>query len=222
MAWNLLQTKTSSKTASAGTTSTASLSTTTSGSLVLVCCTTDSGTNSISSISCSGMSFAKVTSSLVAGGTYDVELWYAYNITGQTTPTLTINYVAGAIGGGIIREYSGAITTDPLDKQTIATTTTASMSSGATAALVGKDDLVIGFAGTGDSGNTYTAGSLYANATTLKIGTTVDMGMEDKILTDDTSAQTATFKITNVSNGACGVATFKMQPYNVPVGWLIA
>ena len=223
MAWSLKQTQTSSKTLSAGTTSTASLSTTTAGSLVVVCTTTDSGTNSISSITCAGMSFAKVDSSLVSGGTYDVELWYAFNITAQTTPTLTINYVAGAIGGGIIREYSGGLTTDPLDKHVIAVGTTASLSSGATAALTGSNDLVIGYGGTGDSGNTYTAGSGFANATTLKVGTTVDMGMEDKTLSGSTAAQTATFTITNISNNACGVATFQIAAASaMPVAWLKA
>lgn len=203
----LLQTQTSSKTSSAGTTSTASLSTTTTGSLVVVTATTDSGVSSVSSITCAGMTFVKWDDSLAAGGTYGISFWYALNITGNTTPTLTVNYIAGAIGGAIIREYSGGYTV--LDQHKIGTTTTTSMSSGATSTLTGTNDLVIGYGGTGDSGNTYTAGAGFANAVTLKIGTTVDMGFEDKTLSGSNAAQTATFTITNVSNGACGVATFQ-------------
>lgn len=189
---------------------------------MVVVATTDSGLNSITSITCTGMTFTKIDGLLVAGGTYDVSAWYAYNITGSATPTLTVNYVAGAIGGAIIREYSGGTTTDPLDKSASATGTTATLSSGATAALVGSNDLVIGFGGTGDSGNTYTAGAGYSNATTLKIGTTVDMGLEDKSLVGSTAAQTATFTVTNISNSACIVATFKMQDVAMPVAWLRA
>lgn len=223
MAWSLLQTKTSSKTAGAGTTSTASMSTTTTGGLVVVVTCTDSGVNSVSGISCAGMSFTKIDDSLVSGGTYAVSMWYAYNITTQTTPTLTVTYVAGCVGGAIIREYSGATTSDPLDKHAApGTGNNAAPTSGATATQTGSNDLVIGGAGTGDSGNTYTAGAGYGNATTLKIGTTVDLGMEDKQLSGSTAAQTAVFSITNISVWACEVATFKMLDVAMPVAWLKA
>lgn len=211
----LLQTKTSSKTVSTGTTSTVALLTTTTGSLVVVAVNTDKGATlgGVTSITCAGMTFTKIDESVEGGGAIaDVALFYAWNITGNTTPTLTVNYAAGMIGGAIIREYSGIDTlADPLDKHVIAKdgALSAAPNSGASAALVGSNDLVIGYAGTGDSGNTYTAGAGYANATTLKIGTTVDMGMEDKTLSGSTAAQTANFTITNSSDWACGVATFK-------------
>lgn len=214
MAWSLLQTQTSSKTLSAGTTSTAAMSTTTTGSVVVVVGNTDKGATlgGITSVTCAGMTFTQVDESVEGGGAIaDVQFFRAFNITGNTTPTLTVNYAAGMIGGAIIREYSGALTTDPLDKHTITKSGTANNApnSGATATQTNTDDLVIGYAGTGDSGNTYTAGSGFTNATTLKIGTTVDMGMQDKILSGDSSAQTSIFSITNVSDWACGVATFK-------------
>lgn len=213
MAITLLQTKTTSKTASAGTTSTVALSTTTTGSLVVVGGNNDKGTTlGITGIACTGMSFTKIEDIVEGGGAIaDVSLWYAFNITGNTTPTLTVTYAAGLIGGAIVREYSGLLTTDPLDKHTSAKsiTTTNAPNSGATGTQTGSNDLVIGFAGTGDSGNTYTAGATYGNATTLKVGTTVDMGMEDLILSSSSLPQTATFTITNLSDWACTIATFQ-------------
>lgn len=202
------QTVTSSKTVNTGTTSTANLATTGTGNLVVVGTCTDSGVSSITGIACSGMSFAKIDDSLVSGGTYGVSLWYAYNITTAVAPTLTLTYVGGAIGGAIVREYSGISTISPLDQHIIAAGSSTAPSSGASAALTRTNDLVVGFGGTGDSGNTYTAGSGYTAATTLKIGTTVDMGIEDKLLIGIPTAQTANFTITGSSVWACVVATF--------------
>jgi hypothetical protein len=214
VAITLLQTKTTSKTSSAGTTSTVVMATTTTSSLVVVVGNNDKGgTAGITGISCAGMSFAKIDDLVEGGGAIaDVSSWYAYNITGNATPTLTVTYAAGLIGGAIIREYSGVMSaSDPLDKHAIAKSALATNApnSGATVGLVGSNDLVVGFAGTGDSGNTYTAGATYGNATTLKIGTTVDMGMEDKILSGVTAAQTAIFTITNISDWVCAIATFQ-------------
>lgn len=226
MAWSLLQTKTASKTLAAGTTATVSLGNTTNGSLVVVGCMCDSGsTGGITSITCSGMSFTKIDDALTGDTLFNGSLWYAYNITGATTPTLTVNFGAFLIGGAIIREYSGAMITDPLDKHAIDQEVSANtnLNSGATATQTGSNDLVIGFGGTGDSGNTYTAGGGYGNATTLKVGTTVDLGMEEKTLSGSTAAQTATFTVTNSSVWVCAVSTFQeLPPTPISVGWLTA
>jgi len=214
----LLQTKTGSKTSGTGTTFTVSMATTATTDLVVCVATNDSATlSSTTGLSASSMSFNKIDDLVegsVGGAIADVSIWYAYNITGATTPSITVTFTAGLIGGAICREYSGIqSSSDPLDKHTIANngsvTQNAAPNSGATATLTGSNDLVVGAAGTGDSGNTYTAAGSFGNATTLKIGTTVDMGMEDLILSGSTAAQTATFTITNTDNWSCGVAAFK-------------
>ncbi len=79
-------------------------------------------------------------------GTSRAELWYAYNITGGTTPTVTAT--CGAIGANvtmIIREYSGLTTTDPLDKHVVGTGASTAASSGATAATAQANELVVGY-----------------------------------------------------------------------------
>lgn len=209
----LLQTKTGTSTGGVSTT-TATLNTTALSSLVVVTAFDDSGTNGvITGITCTGMTFAKIDENHDTGGTHG-SFWYSYNTSSvATNPTLTVtNNQGGGLSsvGIIVREYIGPTPYDPLDKHIVAIGgSSGTPSSGATAALVGADDLVIGWGGTLDSGNTYTAGTGYANATTLKVGTTLDMGMEDKKLIGITTAQTATFTITNSSFWTCGVATFK-------------
>lgn len=209
----LVQTKAGTKTAGTGTTLTATwTSNTTTANLIVVGICTDNGTNSVTSITDSQSNvYTKITESNVSTGGFNVSLWYAKNITGGTTPTVTATLIAGTIAGMICREYSGIDTTDPLDKYAIAPDTGASASpnSGATGTQTEINNLVIGFAGSGDSSNTYTAGAGYGNAVTQGVGTTLDLGMEDKILSNSTSAQTATFSITVSSFWACAVATFK-------------
>lgn len=46
--------------------------------------------------------------------TTTMQLWYAYNIVGGTTPTITLS-VTGGDSYAIAREFSGNFTTDPLD-----------------------------------------------------------------------------------------------------------
>lgn len=218
MAIVLLQTQTASKTLTAGATATASLNSTFDGSLVVVVGNNDNGALSgITSVTCAGMSFTKLDDlvSSPSGGFANVSFWYAWNIARQTTPILTVNFSSGLIGGAIVREYTGLRTTsDPLDKHAIAAAVTASsaLNSGATAAQTGNSNLIIGYGGTDDSGNTYTAGAGYSSALTLKVGVTVDLGIESRILSSLSTAQTATFAITNVSNWCCGIATFLPPP----------
>lgn len=213
----LIQTRTGTKLVTGGTTFTIAMSTnTTTGDLVVCVSTNDSPSlNGTTGLAATGMTFTKIDDKLTGDSSYDISTWYAWNITGATAPTITVTVPTGFIGGAICREYSGIqSTSDPLDKHAIAANTngvtgTNAPNSGATATLTGSNDLVVGAAGTGDSGNTYTAGATYGNATTLAVGTTVDMGMEDKILSGSTAAQTANFTITNVSVWAAGVAAFQ-------------
>lgn len=215
MAWSLLQTKTASKTLAAGTTATVSLGNTTNGSLVVVGCMNDSASlGGITGVSCSGMTFTKIDESQTGDTFFNGSLWYAYNITGATTPTLTVTFAAGLIGGAIIREYSGATTTDPLNRFITAkeVSADAAPTSGLTKLPSAKNDLVIGFAGTGDSGNTYTAGTGFTDITQLAVGSTVDLGMENIDVYHPPRSENAIFSITNISVWVCTVATFRMQP----------
>lgn len=210
-----LQTKTSSKTATAGTTSTVVLSTTTTGStvVVVVCSTKGVALGGVTGISCTGMTFTQVDEQPEGGtGTVaDGAFWKAENITGAVTPTLTVTYTAALLGGAIIREYAST-TPGSIDQHIAAKNVGAAgtaLSSGASPAQVGTNDLVIGWGVTGDGGNVYTAGATYGNATSLSIGGAIDMALEDKVLSGSTAAQTATFSVSAVANWGCGVATFK-------------
>lgn len=209
----MIQTKTGTSTAGSATT-TVSLNSTTTGSLVVVNVFDDSATNGvITGISCSGMSFTKIDENHDTGGTHG-SFWYSYNTTPAASPTLTVtNSQAGGLSsvGVIVREYFGISTTNPLDKHVVAIGGSSNApSSGATSALASPNQLVIGWGGTLDSGNTYTAGAGFSNAVTLKLGATLDMGLEDKVLSGISTAQTGNFSITNASFWTCGVATFNL------------
>lgn len=211
----LIQTRTGQKTATAGTTFTVTMTTnTTTGNTVIAMVANDQSTlNNTTGITCTGMTFTKIDDNINGGtGAQNGSLWYAFNITGATAPVCTVTVTAGLVAGAIFREYSGLSTTDPLDKHATAKDTSANLApnSGATATLTGSSDLVVGGASTLDGGNTYTAGATYGNATTLSYATaTGDLGMEDKILSGSTAAQTATFSIGNTSDWDAFVATFQ-------------
>lgn len=214
----LVQTRTGIKTASAGTTFTVTMTTnTTTGNTVICGVANDSAlVNQTTGLAATGMTFTKITDQVEGtGGTSGAvvagSLWEAVNITGATAPVITVTFTAGLAGGAICREYSG-LAAAPTDKHASANNgvvLSAAPNSGPTATLTGSNDLVVGYAATGDSGNTYTAGATFGNAFTLKVGTTLDMGMEDKILSGSTLAQTATFTITNLDNWSAAVETLQ-------------
>lgn len=78
------------------------------------------------------------------------------------------------------------------------------------------NELVVGYAGTLDSGNTYTPGSGYGNAVTLKVSTILDMGVEDKYLGRTQTGQNAIFTINNADPYVGGIATFRTATYPLP------
>jgi hypothetical protein len=108
-----------------------------------------------------------------------------------------------------MREYSGIVTTAPVDQHTVTTATSSGgvQSSGNTSATTNANDLIIGWA----VGSTATAisavGSGFGNLVTAT-GTSNELALEDKIVSA-TGAQSASFTTTNATNNAIGVAAFK-------------
>jgi hypothetical protein len=85
-------------------------SNTTSGNLIIVLVGINSGAATVTGITDSqSNSYARIDSGGAGDGVNIYEFWYAYNITGGTTPTITTTTSAGAATQLIIREYSGII-----------------------------------------------------------------------------------------------------------------
>jgi len=165
-------------------------------------------TNSVTSITDSQSN----TYTKIADGTSDYvrgEIWYAKDITGGTTPSVTIATAESDDVTAIMREYSG-MSADPLDKsaETLDADWLTSHTSGATATTTQADELVVG-GYVGDANSGYTLGSGYSNLATQD-GTDlwISVALEDKVVSS-TGTQTATITSAEYIKGYMVVATFK-------------
>lgn len=207
MAISLVQTPTAATGAGATVTKTYA-SATTNGNLliigIIVGATTAPGTTVTDN---KGNTWNKVFS--LGSGAGWTEFWYAYNIVGGATHTVTINN-PGFLGvNAITREYSGLTTTDPKDVFATATGTTAAMSSGATAATAQASELVVGvFGDDWGAALTYTAGTGFGNRVSSTSGAAGDINLEDMTVAA-TGAQTATLTASQPPSWVAGVITFK-------------
>lgn len=144
-----------------------------------------------------------------SGGDTEGELWYAYNITGGASHTITVTFSANYHDSAIIcREYSGLTTTDPLDKSSVQVTFGTSHTSAATAVTTQDNELVV--AAIGASANvTCTAGTGYGNVADYNGSDLYEaVCIEDKDITS-TGAQSATITTSASVAGYFIVATFK-------------
>ncbi len=136
--------------------------------------------------------------------------YYKENCAGGASHTISITTAGGNYSVVNATEYSGIATASARDKETGATGTGTSLSSGATATLSQADELVVGFGAKEDGGNTaWTQGAGYTLRGNVTDGTAGGLGfLEDKIVAA-TTAVTATATHANSAQWFCGVITFK-------------
>lgn len=203
----IVQTKSSSTSVAASQTATWNSNTTTGNLIVVVLYTAFQTFSVVSSITDSqSNTYTKIDNG--TDNNPDIEFWYAKNITGGTTPTITATFSAGTqVTAFIAREYSG-IDPNPLDAHVIGTTTgTSPASSGNTSATTVTNELVVGYAIASNATPTFGAGTGYGNLNTFAISGG-DLALEDKIVTS-TGTQAATFTMGVAISVTVGVATFK-------------
>lgn len=164
----------------------------------------------------SGRTFSSITDSQgntyqraaqAASGSVRVEIWYAENITGGTTPTVTVNIAGGSSQNNvIIREYSGIVHSGSLDKNAGAVSAGGSANSGNTLATTQDLELVVGGLGSISDPD---VGAGYGNYDEqLSSGSSFRAAIEDK---DQTTAQVQSAGFTGTaSNWGAAVATFKL------------
>lgn len=190
-------------------------SNTTTGNTIIVAVAPAVAANNVTSITDSqGNTYVHdVRNTAGAGSHPQIEIWHAENITGGTTPTITVNWTNSTNCAWIAREYSGLATSSTLDKTAGSSGTNNAPSSGATATTSQNDELVIGAVSYPTTTVTMTAGSGYANASqkgSTGAGTSSLVAVEDKTVAA-TGAQTATFSSSETGNNwNCVVATFKV------------
>lgn len=191
---------------------------TTTGSTIIAAVNGDAGVERITSITDGTNNLTKITaaSGAIGGGALSyVSVWYIYNNTAQTTPTFTFTKSAGTGIEVVLLEYTGLTTTDPLDQVARAGGTTTSMSSGSTGTLAQANELVVGIGGDDFGvGEVYTAGSGYGHLEqrTAAAGT---IAFEDKVVAA-TTAVSATFTLSDTTDNATSVLTFKVASVAAP------
>ena len=188
-------------------TTTAFASSTTSGNTIIVSIATYSTT--VSSVTDSkSNTYTLITSSNYNGSAY-VYMYYAYNITGGSSHTVTANLASTGSDVTIIaREVSGlGIASSPLDKSHSASGSSTSPASGSTATTTQAVEYVIGMAANW-GGDTYTVGSGYGDLKTDSAVSDTSMAIED-LVTSTTGAQNATFTQSSSWNWGAIVATFE-------------
>ena len=139
--------------------------------------------------------------------------YYAFNITGGTTPTVTANFTGSGQQNAVqIREYSGIATTSPLDVIAGAAGNSNSPSA-TTATTTNANDIVIGSIASNIS-TTASAGSGYGNASTYN-ASNITLFLEDKEV-NATGAQTANATLGQVWNWGAQAITFKLAAGGPP------
>lgn len=209
MAATLVQAKSGSNT---GTTALAIplTSNTSTGDTLIVAVNCDQTSDKVSSITATGMTFNKITlaSGLIGGGAASyISIWYAFNVTGATTPTVTINKSATSGIEAVLFHYSGFTTTDPLDKVNRAVGTTTAITTGTTATLSQANEVVVICGASDAGGDTYTPGSGYANLT-QKAATAGDIAMADKTVASTTAVSGSFTLVGGASDNAGAIMTF--------------
>lgn len=114
--------------------------TTTSGNLLVAVIRIGDGTSTNTAVATPSNNF--VLGLRMQGLSLGLEIWYAYNIVGEASPTVTMT---GAQGRCRVSEFSGLTTTDPKDQAPTGTSgSSTAFLSGTTASTSQADELLIG------------------------------------------------------------------------------
>ena len=207
MAISFVQSTTGNATTSP-TTTTAFAGSTTSGNLIVVTTADDSGlTTSVSAVADSkGNAYTQVVN---ISSSSSMQIWYAKNITGGASHTVSATWNTGNTGRCVLvaQEFSGCDTSNPLDQNTSTGSTGTAVSSGASPTTTQAAELVVGGASHDALASAFSLGSGYTNLGTVNVANCA-VAMESKVVAA-TGAQTATFTIAASRTWICGVVTFK-------------
>jgi hypothetical protein len=191
--------------------------TNTAGNAIIVGVMNDSTTAVTSVTDLAGNTYHKVVGKIVGG---EAAIWVAYNIVAHTNNT--VSFANGSNDGAIwAEEWSGLLTTNPVDQTATGTgtQTTGSITLGTTPATTQAEELVWALCALDyNSGQTLTAGSGYSNTAQMNFtggGTSYFIwGMNESKVVSSTGAQAPAMTISN--SGAftwrATVATFKAAP----------
>jgi hypothetical protein len=205
---NIVQTKTALAAATSTTVPVTWSNNTTTGNFIVVCVQATNGTvQTVTGVADSQLN--TYTLAKRSNTNADCEMWYAWNITGGTTPTITATLSAGSSGGAVIliREYSGVIkTADPLDQTALGSGTSGLPASAATPQTTYPYELLIGITASTNN-QTFTPVAPYVNGATSSASFQA-MNIEDRVV-NTCSSYSSSFTGTSSTWDTC-IATFKL------------
>lgn len=174
---------------------------TTTGNLIVIAIGTQTTSVVVSITDSQSNSYSKVDGTTNSN---DGELWYAENITGGTTPTVTITLTSILSTAAVMREYTG-IAASALDVHTIRTGTNfAQAFSGPTSTSTQPNQLVVGYIST--TTTTPTVDSRFSNLSTAS--NSVIVGLADRIV-NSIDCHDVIFTVGSAETYVVGVAGFK-------------
>lgn len=191
----------------------------TAGNMVLVAISyNDDVAGTVSTVVDGTNTYTKITSG-ASGADTTGELWYSYNISAVTSPTVTVTMSANSHDMAVIvREYSGLTTTNPLDKSSgIATSIGTTHTARPVATTSQNKELVVAMLSYG-SNSTFTVGAGFSNLANQNASDIFEsVALQDKDATslDDYSA---TITAGTSSAGYFIIATFKEVIPGYPKG----
>lgn len=137
-------------------------------------------------------------------GIYNTEVWYAQNITGGTTPTITLNISSGQPSGIIIKEYSGVITTgNPIDASDFTATGTGTTATTNNITTVTANTALVATMST-QGNSSWVVGAGYSNLSTSD-NINISLANEDKIVST-TGSYNATITLNSLTWDASIIA----------------
>jgi len=191
-------------------------SATTTGNLIVVSISTNGTANAVTSVTdVAGNTYTKVWS--VVNSSVTSDLWYASNITGGASQTVTVSVSSTRATAVVAHEYSGIAVTSPLDKSVTATGSSNSPASGSTSTTTVANEIVIGAVAMLGGTTTFTAGSGYTNLN-QQDAANVAVAQESLVVAS-TGTQAASFGASATTIWACGCITFDGAP--APVGTIV-
>ena len=218
MSASVIGTASGSATTTTNPTGTLSANTVTGDTVVLIF-VDNATTNKVSSVTATGMTFTNIAalSGLIGGGAASYGgVYIAQNVTGATTPVITVTKT-GSCSLQFVAIIIRGLTTTPQDKTSRATAAnTTTETSGSTATLTQQSEAVIGFgysdAGTGQ---TYTVGSGYSSLKSI-VAVAGDVALQFKAV-NATTAVSSSMTLGTATDNAGGVLTLLVAIVNPTV-----
>lgn len=195
---------------------------TTGNLLVAVVSWDDAGTPNCSGVTDGTNVFTQVEAKFTDANSQDIQLWYAKNITGKTTPVYTATFsVSTDFRRIVVFEFSGADTTAPLDKITHGQDTTRSPTTASVTTTTNGQVVVAGIMNDGGTvTETFAPGSGYiepANGTAAAADNEVQAEYQIQTSAGGIAASWTRSNVSGTPHNIWALATFKASsPVGIP------